>query len=67
MRQAGLSKGDSVNLEINERGNLEILPQIQYRAGGRRKLVTFEELFRDYSGTRLNVGDRGDGGRQGDT
>jgi antitoxin component of MazEF toxin-antitoxin module len=57
MRRAGLSRGDLVELEVNERGNLELMPQATHRVGRRRRMMTFNELFADYDGARLDVGD----------
>ncbi|MCL2528757.1 MAG: AbrB/MazE/SpoVT family DNA-binding domain-containing protein [Coriobacteriia bacterium] len=52
LRIVGLERGDEVELLVNERGNLEIVPKKTYRSGRRRRKVTFDELFKDYDGTR---------------
>lgn len=33
LKDTGLNKGDAVNLEVNERGNIEIVPLRTYRVG----------------------------------
>ena len=57
LRQAGLTKGDPVQIDVNERGNLELYASTEHRRGARRQLVGFDELFAGYRGTRLDVGD----------
>jgi antitoxin component of MazEF toxin-antitoxin module len=53
----GLSGGDVVDVRINERGNIEVVPTVAYRTGARRRRVTFDELFRDYQGGRRSFAD----------
>lgn len=54
LRKVGLSQGDVVDFAVNERGRLEIIPQLNCREGSRRKRVTFNELFHDYDGPPLH-------------
>ena len=54
LRQVGLRQGDVVDFEINERGHLEIVPKKTYREGVRRRRLTFNDLFKGYSGKPLN-------------
>ncbi|MDR2196487.1 MAG: AbrB/MazE/SpoVT family DNA-binding domain-containing protein [Coriobacteriales bacterium] len=49
---AGLSGGDVVDVRINERGNIELVPSVACRTGVRRRRVTFDELFKDYQAGR---------------
>ena len=53
LRLAGLEKGDEVDVLVNERGHLELVPKNTFRSGKRRRRVTFDELFKGYSGTGL--------------
>jgi len=53
LRLVGLERGDEVDLLVNERGHLEIVPKKTFRCGRRRRKVTFDELFKDYGGARL--------------
>lgn len=55
LRLAGLERGDEVELLVNERGHLEIVPKQTFRSGRRRRAVTFDELFKGYSGGRQNA------------
>lgn len=49
LRRAGLHKGDRVTFEINERGNLEIVPEEkEHRHVAPARGVTYESLFKDY-------------------
>jgi antitoxin component of MazEF toxin-antitoxin module len=54
LKLVGLESGDLVDVEINERGHLEIVPQTPLRMGRRRNKVTFDELFKGYIGSSDN-------------
>jgi len=55
LRRAGLKRGDSVEIELNAAGHLELLPgsQVHRRVSPSRK-ITAEELLLAYQGGRLN-------------
>jgi antitoxin component of MazEF toxin-antitoxin module len=54
---AGLSSGDIVDVQVNERGTIELVPRASCRVGTRRRRVTFDELFRDYRGAGESLAD----------
>lgn len=54
LRRAGLSKGDSVDFQVNEQGHIEVVPHKAYRAGVRRRRLTFNDLFSGYTGEPLD-------------
>jgi antitoxin component of MazEF toxin-antitoxin module len=63
---ARLSGGDVVDVRINERGNIEVVPTVSCRTGVRRHRVNFDEMFRDYQGGRRGFDDPwGDDGLAG--
>jgi antitoxin MazE len=55
LRRVGLRRGDLVEVAVNQQGHLEIIPiQEAHRRIVPREKVSFEELFKGYSGGRLD-------------
>lgn len=51
LRSAGLASGDEVNVSVNERGNIEIMPEAKaHRRVRAARGVTYESLFDGYTG-----------------
>ena len=51
LRAAGLSSGDDVDVAVNERGNIELVPgERAHRRIRPARHVTYESLFADYKG-----------------
>jgi antitoxin MazE len=49
LRRVGLKNGDQVTIEVNNKGNLEIIPiRTQHRRVIPLRRLSFEELFKDY-------------------
>ena len=55
LRRVGLKRGDTIEIEINAAGRLELLPSTEThrRVVPTRKILA-EELFRTYNGNRLD-------------
>ena len=50
LRRSGLRRGDRVDFSINERGNIEIIPEKNaHRCVEPAKNVTYETLFNGYA------------------
>ncbi|MDR1185291.1 MAG: hypothetical protein LBK67_10930 [Coriobacteriales bacterium] len=55
LRLAGLAHGDKVDIRVNQQGYLEIIPASEtHRRVRPSRLVSYEELFKDYHGGRLD-------------
>ena len=55
LRSAGLRRGDQVRLEVNGRGRIEIVPQVQeHRRVEPARGITFDSLFKGYEGDRAS-------------
>ncbi|MDR1712711.1 MAG: AbrB/MazE/SpoVT family DNA-binding domain-containing protein [Coriobacteriales bacterium] len=55
LKQAGLKHGDSVRLELNSSGRLEIIPLKQrHRHTHIAQRLTFDKLFAGYEGGQLD-------------
>jgi antitoxin component of MazEF toxin-antitoxin module len=55
LRLAGLVQGDKVDIRVNQQGYLEIIPAGEaHRRVRPSRLMSYEELFKDYRGGRLD-------------
>lgn len=56
LKAAGLASGDDVSVSVNERGNIELVPQQRaHRRVKPARGITYESLFAGYEGNAISA------------